>query len=76
MEEYNYLFAVSLFDSTKCETHTEYCMVSGKDSMSEAVRVIENYYGEEIEEITAHMLEGGPVIITEDLYDRYVRGDI
>lgn len=76
MEERNYLFAVSLFDSTNCETHSEYCIVSGKDSLSEAVRAIENYYGEEIEEVTAHMLEGGPVIITEDLYDRYLRGAI
>ena len=76
MEERNFLFAVSLFDSENCATHTEYCMISGKNSMSEALRVIENYYGEEIEEVTAHTLEGGPVIITEDLYDRYVRGAI
>ena len=76
MEERNYLFAVSLFDSTDCETRIEYCMISGKDSMSEAVQVIESYYGEEIEDITVHILEGGPVLITEDLYDRHVKGDI
>ena len=74
MERHNYLCKSSVFNPEVFESHMEYCVISGKDSASEAVEELETDYGDELEAFAIDIIEGGPIFVTEEIYNQILEG--
>lgn len=73
--EGNYLFKVIYWSNAKEEEQVTYCIIPA-DSMTEAVRELEDYYGDDLLRVECDWKERELIHLTEDQYYATLSGEV
>lgn len=73
--KWNYLFKIVFWNSNlgNCGAEDTDCCVIQADNVAKAVKLLEDWYGEELIEFECRKIEGQPIKLTEELYDEMLR---